>query len=1581
MAQRSLATGLVLLLLLSTSGLALSTASATGARSNVCAGPICINELIPNPAGYDNATYPGGEWVELLNEGSTSVDVRGWSVVNEGGKSLDFDASSIVDYDAADSASYTMAPGDYLVVARNGASDFYLANSGARSLDLRNTQGFSQHLVTWSGSTSGDSYERDATTPTNDLVATDTPTPGQANNETPTLEIVPGPFHITEVMPNPWPSADNATWPGGEWVEIYNPGSSDVDLTDWVVVDAALNQLKLDGDSTYLVDGTTITTLPAGTRAIVALNGTSMLNNGVEQLDLLWPNETRAQRLAWTSADPGFGLQQILNTSWGIAAYPTPFEAEPDHIPNLTRLASDVRFDEILPVAAVEGGAVGDTEWIELHNAGPMAVDVAGWTVRGGLDNVTTVSAANLVHDGTGTVLGADARALLHMTGEHRLWNFTDVIRLIDGSGALVDTAHWVSAPTMDVSLVRDNDPTSPWVPTATPTPGTNGSAPEDAAVLRFSELMPDPVGDNGAAWPSGAWIEIINHDTQTVDLAGWGLVAPGRNMTIEAAHLPLASSTSLAPGEVALVALASDLLLDGSSEDLVALVTPDGRAVEEVGWLSVPEGESLILANSSHAGAGPDGLNRGVGPGWDLSAWPTPGELNPVWPEWTEGHVLRMMEIMPDCADGTPGGTWIEVMNVGSSDVNASRWRLVDAEGRSWFVRADTWWTPNATGLVLAPGERGLILVENQDDVLGTVVLHDPDAATSSTADLSDASVTACRSFIDLLTPTLSAWATPGQPEPEDTAMAGPEDLTFTALMPAGSLDDTNVEFVEIRNAGDKPAVLDGWILERVTSATNAFQATITDLRIEPGSSVTLSADATGLTDLWDGDVVNMTDHLSAAVFLNDGGGAVRLLTPTGAIADVVVWGDGPVDVQGWSGVSVVPPLTGLDHLVYLRGDGCGQSTDTDTAEDWKLRWTRLGAATPCVNGMITDLTNMRPLIAPEAGLLDLVRWIDGANTSLEVQVYQIHEPNLVHALIRAAQRGVAVRVIMDAGDSWWSSSDMRAIDGVASSLTDAGADVLLLGAEDDDPYAFMHAKLAVRDGNEVWIGSGNWKSSSTPKPGDAGNRDWGLLVHSPELADTLGELLAMDRDVASVYVRPANAGAPNGWTLDAAQSLSGTEAEAVVGTANGEVLTCPDDCILGLVGMLDNAQSEALLSLQYLEMDWTWGWGENPLLAAMHDAAERGVRLRVALNGAYLDDDMQSVVDLLNEDWNATQGHDVAAVIMSPGDNVTKLHNKGAIIDGTSVLISSINWGDSSMLRNREVGLLVHHAPLASVFHASWSEDWNRVDDSTDSDNDGLLDAWELEHGLNRARRTAGGTVIEADLDPDGDGLTHLEEFNLGSNPNSNDTDGDCILDDLEVLRAEADPSGPSAADRISMADADGDGTADHLAEGCTSTGAVVDDGDGDTTTDDEQNVTSPDDDVDLDGVPFGEDRCPATPQGDPVDADGCSADQRRLLLSDGEQEEDGFGWFLPVVGIVGLLVVLTGAMGLRKNDDEPNLDASMPVEVAAAKPLVVLDGRPSDADLRARLTGWDDAVIEERLSEGWTLEGLVEYYEKQA
>jgi type VI secretion system secreted protein Hcp len=47
-------------------------------------------------------------------------------------------------------------------------------------------------------------------------------------------------------------------------------------------------------------------------------------------------------------------------------------------------------------------------------------------------------------------------------------------------------------------------------------------------------------------------------------------------------------------------------------------------------------------------------------------------------------------------------------------------------------------------------------------------------------------------------------------------------------------------------------------------------------------------------------------------------------------------------------------------------------------------------------------------------------------------------------------------------------------------------------------------------------------------------------------------------------------------------------------------------------------------------------------------------------------------------------------------------------------------------------------------------------------DSDNDGMLDSWELANGLSVGANDAGG-------DADGDGLSNLDEFQLGTNPKS--------------------------------------------------------------------------------------------------------------------------------------------------------------------------------------------------------------------
>ncbi|MDD5676706.1 MAG: hypothetical protein PHW60_01785 [Kiritimatiellae bacterium] len=62
-------------------------------------------------------------------------------------------------------------------------------------------------------------------------------------------------------------------------------------------------------------------------------------------------------------------------------------------------------------------------------------------------------------------------------------------------------------------------------------------------------------------------------------------------------------------------------------------------------------------------------------------------------------------------------------------------------------------------------------------------------------------------------------------------------------------------------------------------------------------------------------------------------------------------------------------------------------------------------------------------------------------------------------------------------------------------------------------------------------------------------------------------------------------------------------------------------------------------------------------------------------------------------------------------------------------------------------------------------------------DSDNDGMPDWWEIEHGFNPYDPT------DASQDADGDGLTNLQEYQLGTDPTKEDTDGDGLRDGDEV------------------------------------------------------------------------------------------------------------------------------------------------------------------------------------------------------
>lgn len=75
-------------------------------------------------------------------------------------------------------------------------------------------------------------------------------------------------------------------------------------------------------------------------------------------------------------------------------------------------------------------------------------------------------------------------------------------------------------------------------------------------------------------------------------------------------------------------------------------------------------------------------------------------------------------------------------------------------------------------------------------------------------------------------------------------------------------------------------------------------------------------------------------------------------------------------------------------------------------------------------------------------------------------------------------------------------------------------------------------------------------------------------------------------------------------------------------------------------------------------------------------------------------------------------------------------------------------------------------------------------------DTDGDGLKDIYEMEILNPKEKDSDGNGIPDGNEDTDNDGLTNLEEQDLGTNINKADTDGDKLEDYDEIYKYKTDP-----------------------------------------------------------------------------------------------------------------------------------------------------------------------------------------------
>ncbi len=535
-----------------------------------------------------------------------------------------------------------------------------------------------------------------------------------------------------------------------------------------------------------------------------------------------------------------------------------------------TVLINEVQYDP--PGGPAEAGH----EWVELYNAGSVAVVLAGWQLADNKGAEDLGAAGRLEPGAFLIVAGGDGFAADHPGFEGRvlvlggaigngLGNSGDRLRLQDGGGQLRDAMSYgddamaLDPPAPDVvgghSLERapagaDTDRSTDWVDQAQPSPGQEGGTGQATAMpspdplpslppgvaIRLNEFLAAPKAvdwdGDGKVGQDDEWIELFNPGDQPAYLRGWQLDdAPGGG----SAPFVFPDGSVIGPRGHLLIFQGQSGVALNNDADAVRLLNPDGRELDREDYQKARSDQSLARW--------PDGEGA-----WTDALAPSPGSAN-----------------------GAGGVTPPAPTAVGA--------------------------TPPATVAPPSP---------TSDDPPGAV---DPTAGPTLTA-----------------AATMNAWPpTVGTASPTPAGLLLPLLISEVLFDPAISGNDMTEEWAELHNPGTVAVSLAGWQI-----GDREEEDPLPAVHIAPGGFLVIAAAASEAQRLAARgiSVVALADG-SLGGGLGNGGDLLRLRDPTGNEGDAVSYGD---NLDAFDpAVPLGPPGASIERVPA--------GTDSDSAEDWWIQ------------------------------------------------------------------------------------------------------------------------------------------------------------------------------------------------------------------------------------------------------------------------------------------------------------------------------------------------------------------------------------------------------------------------------------------------------------------------------------------------------------------------------------------------------------------------------------------------------------------------------------------------------------------
>jgi phosphatidylserine/phosphatidylglycerophosphate/cardiolipin synthase-like enzyme len=257
------------------------------------------------------------------------------------------------------------------------------------------------------------------------------------------------------------------------------------------------------------------------------------------------------------------------------------------------------------------------------------------------------------------------------------------------------------------------------------------------------------------------------------------------------------------------------------------------------------------------------------------------------------------------------------------------------------------------------------------------------------------------------------------------------------------------------------------------------------------------------------------------------------------------------------------------------------------------------------------------------------IIKRIDATKYSLFVSVYLLTADSIIQAIIRAKERGVDVKVLLEKSVYQLPKMNHSAF----ILLKNAGVNVRWSSESDIN---FNHSKYGIFDESSVLIGTGNFSKSTFDT-----NRDFFVFTQEPNTVQDLKNIFLRDFESVPTYY--------SGSTL----------------------VVSPDNARVLITQFIKRAQSSLYVFAPSIE--------DEQLISILQEKYQEWVEIFICLP----EKERWKIEQLFGKEW--IKGYH----IFSSKKPFT--HGKTILVDTKEILIWSMNYTSNSLTNNREIGLIL--------------------------------------------------------------------------------------------------------------------------------------------------------------------------------------------------------------------------------------------------------------------------------------------------